>query len=465
MSFDGSRKRRAIIVEDPSLPQLKVAKDPGLMREVFQRYLRPLDGRTYQVRECQISFISHRKGVRCKLQYALRLEEAETGRELSQLVTGVMEARQQTQRTREELRRSEPGQVISRASEVFAPFFYISDLDMLVEVFPYDSGLPALSILMAGPPPELEASLLARFGSGGWQTGAWNVEPVRYRTNKRATLRVRARVRDAATGRAEEKCFYAKVYRETEEGDKTYRALQQLWDRTGTGEAGFTVGRPITYLSGLRTLVQEEVSGTPLKDILLQQNEAILAVRRVASALASLHLSHVVPPRRRGLKLERALLEEAGPLLRSARPHLGPEIEEIVGALLADLKEVPPAPTHGDLKLHHILLDDDRLYLLDLDFFARADPILDVANILAQLTQALPRLSFPHDRQRAVAHSFTEEYFARVPEAWRARLPPRYASILVRKAAALMRNQVSAEPGKIDTFIHEAKDSLAGKIW
>ncbi len=78
------------LVGDPGLPQLELVKDPGLMREVFQRHLRPLVGNTYQVRECQIPFTAHRKGARCLLQYALRLEEAKTGCEVSQLVTGII---------------------------------------------------------------------------------------------------------------------------------------------------------------------------------------------------------------------------------------------------------------------------------------------------------------------------------------------------------------------------------------
>ena len=38
------------------------------------------------------------------------------------------------------------------------------EIEMLVQVFPYDHQLPSLPILMAGPPPTLEPLVLARFG-------------------------------------------------------------------------------------------------------------------------------------------------------------------------------------------------------------------------------------------------------------------------------------------------------------
>jgi hypothetical protein len=40
---------------DSTLAQVEVARDPELMREIFQRHLRPLGQETYQVRECRIS--------------------------------------------------------------------------------------------------------------------------------------------------------------------------------------------------------------------------------------------------------------------------------------------------------------------------------------------------------------------------------------------------------------------------
>ena len=302
---------------NPSLPQLEVVMDPERMREVFQEHLRPLDGKAYRVLECRISYMRHREGRRCMLHYDLRLREIGAEREWSQLVTGTIFAGGRTRRLWEKLRRQEQRRADPGSTSTFEPFSYISDLDMLVQVFPYDRRLPALPLLLEAPPPDLESLLLARFGRGEWQMEAWDVQPVRYRVGSRATLQFTVRARDAVTGRAKDMRFYAKVYSREEEGGQTYRVLRQLWDRAaGAGAAGFTVGRPIAYLSGLRALIQGEVAGTPLNDVFLRGADASSVVREVAEALAALHLGDVVPPRFHRLRDEVARLERAGEVLR-----------------------------------------------------------------------------------------------------------------------------------------------------
>ncbi|MBA3473377.1 MAG: aminoglycoside phosphotransferase family protein [Rubrobacter sp.] len=454
------------------------------MREVFQRHLlRSPGGKEYQIRECQVS-VRYRQATHCLLQYTLRLEEPGTGREQTQWANGVIHAKSsRTRRKWEELRRSRPERTVRGASTAFEPFFYVPELEMLVQVFPHDRWLPSLPLLIEGPPPELEPLLLARFGRDDWRTEAWDVEPVRYRAEKRITLRLTMRAREAASDRTEEKRFYAKVYREEEkeEGEQIYRVLRALWERAEAGGEGFTVGRPVAYLSSLRALIQEEAPGISLWDVLLGGDEANPAVREAARALAVLHLDEEVPmPRRRRPEEEVATLKKRGETLRRACPQLGPEIEEIVGAVIAGFGEegAPTAPTHGDLHAQHILLDGGRPALIDFDAFAEADPLPDVARVLASLATAPHRASVPHDlantphrspishvRAREAAQTFAEEYFSHVPEAWRERLPLHYASAVLTIAGHPLRYLAPGWPDKVEAMVKEAKDSLAGKFW
>lgn len=449
---------------DPDLPQLKVASDPRLMLEVFQRHLQPLTGKACHIQDCLLSRVRYRRAARCVLQYTLHLVELDTGREQSQWVAGVIYAEGRAGRIWKKLQAGGVAQRIPETMLTFKPVSFIPDLEMLVQVFPNDRRLPSLPLLMAGPSPDLAALLLTHFGLGDWRAETWSTEPIRYRAELGAVLQYSVLARDAATGGSVERRFYAKVYHD-DEGGRTYQALQSLSARVDAGGAGFIVAKPIIYLSDLHALFQEGVPGTPLQQVLFQGRDTALVMRRVARALAALHLDQVATMRHYGLQDEVAALKRAGQLLQWTCPHLGTAVEVIIGAVVAGLEDVPPCPTHGDLKADHILLDGDRLALLDLDCFAQADPILDSATFLAQLAGMTLRFPVPHEQVRTDARTFAEEYFALVPRGWRSRLPLYYAGAVLKVAVGFFRRQEPCWPEKIAALVEEARGSLAGEIW
>ena len=142
----------------------------------------------------------------------------------------------------------------------------------------------------------------------------------------------------------------------------------------------------------------------------------------------------------------------------------GGRIEEIVGAVISDLEEIPPALTHLDLKLDHILLDGERTALIDLDSFAGADPLLDTAGVLVRLGgMSLLFPAFDEERGRDYERAFADEYFGRVPEAWRDRLPVHYAGAALKMAVGFFRRQEAGWPAKIESLLNTAGESLAGR--
>ena len=448
------------------LPELEIASDAGLMREVFGKHLRPLNGKAYRIRDCVITRLRYRQAAGCILQYALRLLDPETGLERIHWVTGVMYREDRAERTWEKLRANGPLPVASDPSLSFEPNSFIPELKMLVQVFPYDRRLPSLLLLMSGLSPEVESLLLARFGTGRWRASACQIEPIRYRAWLTAVLRYSVSARDSATGRKEERRFYLKTYRD-ERGEQIYQLLRALWERDDTGEEGFTVGRPVAYLSDLHALIQEEAPGISFQQILLdgQDGEADTAARRVARAVAALHLDQIPAQKHRLLHDEVARLEDAGTLLQWACPHLSEEIEALVAAVAARLEGVPLRSAHLDLKTDHMLLDGERCALLDLDSFAAADPVLDPAHVLAQIIGLSLRFPMRRRRLRAAARAFAGEYFNCVPGDWRGRLPSHYAGAALHAAVGFFRRQEPQWPEKIAALVREAQDSLAGRVW
>jgi hypothetical protein len=456
---------------DPALPQLRIASDPERMREVFQRHLRPLNGKAYYIQDCLLWRLRYRRATRCILQYTLRLVEPggrpadTTGREWNQWVTAEIYADDSARRSWEELRGADPGQEIPPAFRTFEPDAFISDLGMLVQVYPYDRRLPALPALLGGPPPAVEEKLLAQLGPGDWHAEAWSIEPIRYRAGLAAVLRYGLQARDATTGRRDERRFYAKVYRDGEGGQRAYQALQALSESAQSAGEGFTVGKPIAYLTDLRTLLQEEVKGTSLEQLMLRGGDTRAAVLKVARALAAFNQAHIAAPRPRLLHDQVTALKRVGRLLQWACPHLGEEVKTIVGAVATHLEAVSTGPTHRDLKADHFLLDGDRLALLDLDSLVEADPVLDPATLLAQLASMPFRFPLSHDQVRTVARVFAEEYFAYVPPDWRRQLPFHYADAALHVAVGFFRRQEPRWPETVATLVEEAREGLAGRVW
>lgn len=442
---------------DPFLPGLDAATDAGTMLETFRKHLRPIGRDGYEILHCRLSRIRHREAERCILQYALRVSEPGTSSERTLLVSGSMYAEQgKAERIWLKLRATDPVAEIPESMRTFEPVSFIPELDMLVQIFPYDRRLPGLRRLAAGPPPALESLLLSRLGSDDRDTGKWEVETVRYREQLGAVLRYEAPARVSDTGTNFGRSFYVKVYRD-DAGKRTYRLLRGLEGRTG---ADFAVAKPVAYLGDLRALILEEAPGVSLEQALLRGSDAASATRRVARALADFNQVDLRPERRHELGSQVAVLERAAGILCRARPDLGPEIREIAAVVMSGLGEVPLKPTHRDLKPDHVFLDDDRVTFVDLDSFAAADPVLDPAFLLARLV-AMPHL-LPVSRSRTLvaARAFANEYFARVPDAWRGRLHLHYAGALLEVAHGLFRRQEPGWPEKVAALVGEAKASL-----
>ena len=197
---------------DPAFPQLKIATDPGYMKQTFRTHLHPVGGKVYDIEDCRFIRLRYRQDSRRFLLYTLRLVEPDTGREREVRVTGLLYAQKdKAERAWRKLQATDPRQEIPDAWLTFEPVSFVPELDMLVQVFPYDRRLPTLPLLVAGPPPELEPLLLARFGAGDWRAEAWNIEPVRYREQgglscatrrKPETLRQGEEERSASTPRS-----------------------------------------------------------------------------------------------------------------------------------------------------------------------------------------------------------------------------------------------------------------------
>jgi len=449
--------------EDRDFPQLKVVGDPGRMLEVFRSHLKPISGKSCQIRRCTPFRFRYRQSTsRCVLQYALRVVEPGTGRQWDQWVTGVVYAENgEAERLWRELRTEDPRRDIPENWLTFEPVEFIPELRMLVEVFPYDRRLRNLGPVLGGAVRDIEPLLLARLGPGQWRAEQRNIEPTRYRTELGAALKYTLQAREAQTARSETLRCYLKVYRD-QRGQETFQLLQSLSERVGNGQKLYSVVGPIAYLSELRTLVLEQAAGASLQQILLQRRDPAAALRAVARAVASLNQDDLGLTRRDSLADQLDDVTQEARLVQWACPHARVEVQAIRAAVVAGLAEVPPAPIHRDMKTDHVFLSNDRVCFIDFDNVAMGDPVRDPAHLYAYIVTRVGLDTLSLRQARAAAGIFAEEYFAHVPPGWRERFRLHCAGALIEVAGGMFRRQERRWPERMAAAVQEAQNALSG---
>src|SRR5206468_402356 len=119
----------------------------------------------------------------------------------------------------------------------------IPDLEMVVQLFPYDRKLRNLRLVLGGALHDLDPQLLARLAPGEWRVTERTMAPTRYRTELGAALKYTLQARDATTGRAETLRCFVKVYR-NDHGEPTFELLKSHGERAERGATRCRVVRP-----------------------------------------------------------------------------------------------------------------------------------------------------------------------------------------------------------------------------
>jgi aminoglycoside phosphotransferase (APT) family kinase protein len=196
-----------------------------------------------------------------------------------------------------------------------------------------------------------------------------------------------------------------------------------------------------------------------LEKLIRRGKNLVPAIRAAARAVAAFHGLDAVAPVRQ-FSDDVARLREAQVALHEARPDLTQLVSDSVEAVIAGLDQAPTAIIHGDLKPEHILVEAERIALIDFDLAAAADPIIDVAHLLAYLGRAEERSLERSHQPVGVAQGFVEEYFALVPEDWQRRLQYYHAMTSIHKAVGLCRKTGAGRQSQIEAVLREGQAFL-----
>ncbi len=292
--------------------------------------------------------------------------------------------------------------------------------------FPHDPDLPTLPQLM-------DAGTVGPLVGG---TGRTRVELLRYRPGKRATVWL-------TSG---ETSVVAKAYHNRTKAASVAVESVALAD-AAQGAATLRFAPIAAHLDDLGWVVQRPVHGAPL-DALVgntrhSPSEATEAVRRAARALAELHASRPGLHRERSVdkELKRFGVRAAG--IATVDPRLGDQADRLATRLIAAQEHLPAAsigPVHGDCKPSQFLLDEQAVFLLDLDHCGISDQAADVGTFMATLRQYAVRHALAGrpsalvERLPALAEEFLAAYLEATDESHLYRIRWHEALALERKA-------------------------------
>ena len=426
------------------------------MGEVLGRHLvGRADGAA--VVSCRVARYRHRPGVRCLVQYDVRVRDA-AGREADLRVTGQWHA--------EQGRNDALYRKLAAAAEAAAwhwsaalpPVFFDRATAMVATTFPWDRRMPALPEVASGRSPDLLAPMLAWMDASAASLAGVVVETVRYREQLNAVCRYAVRTR-LGPSQWQESRFFAKAYVD-DGGAHAAAILAVLGAATPAGAGSARVHRALAYVERLRTLVLADTPGVALDRMALDQpRDVALTLARVATALArfgqlAVRLDRQRPPADRPASLDRSCSA-----LAAALPERALELTAARTRATATPVSGQVGPTHGDVKLEHVFVDGPEVFLIDLDSCHLGDPLWDLALLQARWWAARDASV----EQRALRdwgwQALQAAYLAHAAADGARRLPPLQAMALLDVAAGITKRREPDWTTRAGRIVDAARDA------
>jgi Ser/Thr protein kinase RdoA (MazF antagonist) len=183
--------------------------------------------------------------------------------------------------------------------------------------------------------------------------------------------------------------------------DRTTCRLIEVLRQAGFGEDatdGIHLPRPVGIVSAWQAWLQEKAPGAPATSLFAGPQRLQLA-RRIAEAIHKLHRAEAPSRRCHSADDEMRILNERLNEVARIRPAWSRRLERIAqacGRLAASLPASRICGIHRDFYPDQVLVNEEQIYLLDLDLYCRGDPALDLGNFCAHLVeQALRTLGHP----------------------------------------------------------------------
>jgi hypothetical protein len=375
-------KRTSLLVHEQSIPeseQVAIALHPGTIGPLLEQLFRLETGMTEgqngatdtksRPLECRILDAKYEPGSYCRILYQLG----------DDLVIGTYKWEGDESQIPETTR-------------------VIPSLGMQVYRFPNDPALPTLTKVLDSR--NVSAALeetLPEFQNHAARILRCEVKPLRFRPERRCTMRLNLWLRENESGEIYKRVLYGKIYHDLEKAGNVYQQMLSLSDTVSAQDGRVSFATAAAFLPDLAMVLQDPIEGVPLDSMISCDTAAcdprgFAGTLAAASALAAFHASGLVGGKTRSIKAELARFKKRGARIGQINPELGNNIIKLADALSTWLDTLDQwgattCMVHGDCKPAQFLIQDQQIALLDFDHCGMADPAVDVGTFLATLQQ------------------------------------------------------------------------------
>lgn len=195
-----------------------------------------------------------------------------------------------------------------------------------------------------------------------------------------------------------------------------YRIHTSLWQNgfSDTSQDGISVSEPIGIIHEFQMWLQRKMPGVSLTEV-LASSQGISLAGRIAEAAHKLHQAGILISRSHNTSDEMRILRDRVARVVQFKPSWEKRLNHLLDACSRVAARIPPPlpqGIHRDFYPDQVLVDGDRLYILDLDLYCRGDPALDIGNFIGHVTEySLRNLAGPGalaDREQAFEDRFVE---------------------------------------------------------
>lgn len=328
-----------LLALDPALPQRDLLLDETLMAEYLSRLVARYGD--FRIRDCERLRTKYRVGTSLRVLY----EVSGNGQSYRIAARALPRSRRVANKF--------PSRV-----EVNAP-----ELNTIFWIFPHDRKIKNLSVL-ADIPDELR-----------------NMEGKTWIQSRIVAHAPEKSVTAQCIDDNEQIIAYAKIYH-SDEGRQIFKTYAHVAEGLKT-QREIQIPRAIAYFDKHHLLLLEPVAGVSLSAIRSAQREN--AFIRLGKALRKLHGINLPAKAQRSTRLTPDALTQATATISQARPDVADLAERLSTKLIAQYEVGKPVFLHGDVHPKNILLNDDQLFLLDLDQAATGPAEVDLGSVIAGL--------------------------------------------------------------------------------